>query len=148
MPAARWPALQNWATWPVVPHLEQRRRKASVRTSILLSVVPSSSTNEGGQGEARGDGDGDLDDAVARPGKDFVFAAEDTCDTTKLSKMGSDGGLQQVDGDACEANGGDGVAGSPAVDQGAVAGRPGDAGGGTLALARCRRFHPQKLEDP
>ncbi len=77
-----------------------------------------------------------MDDAVARPGKDLVFAAEDTCDTTKLSKMGSDGGLGQVSGDACEANSGDGVAGSPAVDQGAVAGRPGDAGGeaGQVAL--------------
>jgi hypothetical protein len=52
-PAARWPALQNWATWPVVPHLEQRRRKASVWTSILLSVVPSSSTKETKAGKAK-----------------------------------------------------------------------------------------------
>ena len=29
-PAARRPALQNWATCPVVPQREQRRRKASV----------------------------------------------------------------------------------------------------------------------
>jgi hypothetical protein len=30
--------------------------------------------------------------------------------------MGSDGGLGKVGGDAREANGGDGVAGSPAID--------------------------------
>ena len=77
-----------------------------------------------------------MDDAVARPGKDLVFAAKNTCDTTKLSKMGSDGGLGQVSGDARETNGGDGVAGSLAIDQGAVTGRPGDAGGeaGQVAL--------------
>jgi hypothetical protein len=45
-PAARRPARQNWATWPVVPHLEQRRREAPVWTSILLSVQPSASTSE------------------------------------------------------------------------------------------------------
>ena len=44
-PAARRPARQNWATWPVVLHLEQRRREASVWTSILLSVQPSASTS-------------------------------------------------------------------------------------------------------
>jgi hypothetical protein len=38
-------------------------------------------------------------------------------------------GFGQVGGDAGEANGGDGFAGRPAKDQGAVAGRPGDAGG-------------------
>ncbi len=45
-PAARRPARQNWATWPVVPHLEQRQREASVWTSIPLSVQPSASTSE------------------------------------------------------------------------------------------------------
>ncbi len=58
------------------------------------------------------------------------------CNTTKLSKMGSDDGLREVNGDACEANGGDGVAGRPDEDQAAIAGRPGDTGGeaGQVAL--------------
>ncbi len=76
-----------------------------------------------------------MDDAGARPGKDFVFAMEDTCDMIKLSKMGSDGGLWQVNGDAGEAYDGEGVSGRPAVDQGAVAGRPGDAGGEAVQVA-------------
>ncbi len=45
-PAVQRPARQNWATWPVVPHLEQRQREVSVCTSILLSVQPSASTSE------------------------------------------------------------------------------------------------------
>ncbi len=45
-PAARRPALQNWATCPVFPHLEQRRREASEWTTIRLSVQPSASTSE------------------------------------------------------------------------------------------------------
>ncbi len=46
-PAARRPAWQNWATWPVVPHLEQRRREASVWTSILMSSASTSETKAG-----------------------------------------------------------------------------------------------------
>ena len=61
--------------------------------------------------------------------------------------MGSDGGLGKVGGDAREANGGDGVAGSPAIDQGAITGRPGDAGGEagqlTLMLLCCEENQAQ-----
>jgi hypothetical protein len=53
VPAAGWPALKNWATCPVVPHLEQQRPKASVWISILLFVVPSASTKETKAGRAK-----------------------------------------------------------------------------------------------
>jgi hypothetical protein len=46
----------------------------------------------------------------------------------KLCKKCPDGRVWQVGGDAGEADGGDGVTGRPAVDQGTVAGHPGDAG--------------------
>ncbi len=62
-----------------------------------------------------------MDNAIARPGENFVFAVKDTRDTPELSEMGSDSSFRQVCGDALEANGGDGATGRPAVDQGAVA---------------------------
>jgi hypothetical protein len=71
--------------------------------------------NEGGQGKARGDGgDGDVDNACARPGENFVLAAENARGMPKLSKMC----FRQVGRDAGEAASSDGVAGRPAVDQG------------------------------
>jgi hypothetical protein len=42
--------------------------------------------------------------------------------------MCPDGRVGQVGGDTCEADGGAGITGRPALDQGAIAGRPGDAG--------------------
>jgi hypothetical protein len=79
---------------------------------LVRCAVIASSTKETKAGRAtRGDDDGDVDDAVARPGEDFVFATTDTCDTSKLREVGSDSG-RQVGGDAGEADSGDGVAGT------------------------------------
>ncbi len=84
--------------------------------------------DKSGQGEARGDGDGDVDDALARPGENLIFAAKDLRNAAELGKMCPDGHVGQVGGDAGEAHSGADVTGRPAVDQGAVAGHPEDAG--------------------
>jgi hypothetical protein len=107
-------------------------------------------------GQSPGDSNGDVDNAIACPGENFVLAAKDTSNAAKLSKMCSDGGIRQVGRDASEVEGGDGVAGCPAIDGGVVADLPGDTSNeaiqitpgvaaGILAQARCRQFHPQKL---
>ena len=80
--------------------------------------------DKSGQGEARGDGDGDVDDALARPGENLIFAAKDLPNAAELGKMCPDGRVGQVGGDAGEPDSGAGVTGRPAVDQGAVAGLP------------------------
>jgi hypothetical protein len=48
--------------------------------------------------------------------------------------MLSDDGVRQRGGDASEANGGDGVAGRPAVDEGAAVSGPRDAGGEAVKM--------------
>jgi hypothetical protein len=55
--------------------------------------------------------------------------------------MCPDGRVGQVDGDAGEADGGDGLAGHPVVDQDAAAGRPGEA----LELLRKKENQAQQL---
>jgi hypothetical protein len=80
--------------------------------------------DKSGQGEARGDSNGDLDDALARPGKNLIFAAKDLPNAAELGNMCPDGRVGQVGGDAGEPDSGAGVTERPAVDQGAVAGLP------------------------
>jgi hypothetical protein len=63
--------------------------------------------------------------------------------------MLSDGGVRQRGGDAGEADGGDGVARRPAVDEGAAASGPRDAGGEAveipLMLVGCEEGQSEKL---
>jgi hypothetical protein len=84
-------------------------------------------SDEGWQGEARGDGDGEVNYSVRRLSERLVLAAEKTSDAAKLGKVLANGGIRKGDGDASEANGGRRIAWSPAVDQGVAAGGPGDA---------------------
>ncbi len=95
------------------------------------------------QREPRGDGDGDVGDAVGRPGENLVLAPEDTRNAAKLAEVLPDGGVGQRGGDAGEADGGDGVARRPAVDEGAAASGPRDAGGEAvkvpLVLVGCEK---------
>ncbi len=90
-----------------------------------------------------------MGDTVGRPGEYFVLASEDTCNAAKLAEVLSDGGVWQRGGDACEADGGDGVARRPAVDEGAAASGPRDAGGEAvkipLVLVGCEESQPEKL---
>jgi len=79
------------------------------------------------QGEARGDGDGEVNYPVRRLSEGLVLAAEKTSDAAKLGKVLANGDIREGDGDAGEANGGRRIAWSPAVDQGVAAGGPGDA---------------------
>ena len=84
-------------------------------------------SNKSWQGEARGDGDGEVNYSVRRPSERLVLAAEKTSDGAELGEVLTDGGIRKGDGDAGEANGGRRIAWSPAVDQGVAAGGPGDA---------------------
>ncbi len=104
-------------------------------TNILLSVQPSASTSETKAGSVPGgDGDGDVGDAVGRTGENLVLAAEDTRDTAELAEVLSDDGVRQRGGDAGEADGGDGVARRPAIDEGGAASGPRDAGGEAVKI--------------
>ena len=102
--------------------------------SLFCAAICIDQRDKGGQREPRGDGDGDVGDTVGSPCEDFVFASENTCNAAELAKMLSDGGVWQRGGDAGEADGGDGVARRPAVDEGATASGPRDAGGEAVKI--------------
>jgi hypothetical protein len=102
--------------------------------SLVCAAICINQRNKGGQCEPRGDGDGDVGDTVGRPGENFVLASENTRNAAELAKMLSDDGVRQRGGDAGETNGGDGVAGRPAVDEGAAASGPRDAGGEAVKI--------------
>ena len=114
--------------------------------SLVCAAICINQRNKGGQCEPRGDGDGDVGDTIGRPGENFVLAPENTRNAAELAKMLSDDGVRQRGGDAGEANGGDGVAGRPAVDEGAAASGPRDAGGEAvkvpLVLVGCEEGQP------
>ena len=93
-----------------------------VHTSIRVGQ-----SDESWQSEASGDGDGEMNYSIRRPGKGLVLTAEKAGDAAKLGEMLADGGIREGDRNASEANGGRGIAWSPAVDQGVAAGGPGDA---------------------
>ncbi len=117
--------------------------------SLVCAAICINQRNEGGQCEPRGDGDGDVGDTIGRPGEDFVLAPENTRNVAELAKMLSDGGVRQRGGGGGEANGGDGVARRPAVDEGAAASGPRDAGGEAvkipLVLVGSEECQPEKL---
>jgi hypothetical protein len=114
--------------------------------SLVCAAICIDQRDKGGQREPGGDGDGDVGDAVGRPGEDLVFAAEDPRNAAKLAKMLPDGGIGQRGGDAGEADGGDGVARRPSIDEGAAASGPRDAGGEAvkvpLVLVGCEKGQP------
>jgi hypothetical protein len=88
-------------------------------------------------------------DTVGHPGEYFVLASEDTCNAAKLAEVLSDGSVWQRGGDVGEADGCDGVARRPALDEGAAASGPRDAGGKVvkipLVLVGCEESQPEKL---
>ncbi len=102
--------------------------------SLVCAAICINQRNKGRQCEPRGDSDGDVGDTVGRLGENFVLASENTRNAAELAKMLSDDGVRQRGGDAGETNGGDGVAGRPAVDEGAAARRPRDAGGEAVKI--------------
>jgi len=79
------------------------------------------------QSEARGDGDGKVDNTVRRLSERFVLAAEETSDAAELGEVLANGGIRKGDGNAGEADGGRRITWSPAVDKGVATGGPGDA---------------------
>jgi hypothetical protein len=117
--------------------------------SLVCAAICIDQRDKGGQREPRGDGDGDVGDTVGSPCEDFVFASENTCNAAELAKMLSDGGVRQRGRDAGEADGGEGVARRPAVDEGAAASGPRDAGGEAvkipLVLIGCEESQSEKL---
>ncbi len=94
---------------------------------LVRAAVGVDQQDKGWQGEPRGNGDGDMGDAIGRLGKDLVFASKHTGNAAKLAKVGPDGGIRQGGGDTSEADCGDGVARRPAIDESAPAGKPWDA---------------------
>jgi hypothetical protein len=117
--------------------------------SLVCAAICINQRNKGGQCEPRGDGNGDVGDTIGSPGENFVLAPENTRNAAELAKMLSDDGVRQRGGDAGEANGGDGVAGRPAVDEGAAASGPRDAGGEavkiSLVLIGCEENQAEEL---
>ncbi len=111
--------------------------------SLVCAAICINQRDKGGQREPGGDSDGDVGDAVGRPGKNLVLAPEDTHNAAKLAEVLPDGGVGQRGGDAGEA---DGVARRPAVDEGATASGPQDAGGEAvkvpLVLVSCEECQP------
>ena len=104
--------------------------------SLVCAVICIGLRDEGGQCEPRGDGDGDVGDTIGRPGEDLVFASENACNAAELAKV-------------LKADVGDGVARRPAVDEGAAASGPRDAGGEAVevppVLVSCEENQPEKL---
>ena len=117
--------------------------------SLVCTAICIDQRDKGGQREPGGDGDGDVGDAVGRPGEDLVLAAEDPRNAAKLAEVLPDGGVGQRGGDNSEADGGDGVARRPALDEGAAASEPRDAGGEAfkipLVLIGCEESQSEKL---
>ncbi len=117
--------------------------------SLVCAAICIDQRDKGWQREAGGDGDGDVGDAVGRPGENFVLAPEDMRNAAKLAEVLPDGSVWQRGGDAGEADGGDGVARRPAVDEGAAASGPWDAGGEAvkvpLNLVGSEECQPEKL---
>jgi hypothetical protein len=105
--------------------------------------------NESRKRESRSDGNGEVCNSIAGSCENLITAAEQARNAAKLRKMRPYGVIRERRWDACEADGGDSVARRPAVDQGPVAGGPGDAGGeaGEVAviLLRCEKCNPQEL---
>ncbi len=145
--AARRPARQNWATWPVVLHLEQRRWEASVWTSILLSVQPSASTSETKAGSVNPGATAMEMWAIplAALVKTLSLLWKTRVMRPNWLKCSLMGGVWQQGGDAGEADGGDSVARRP-VNEGATASGPRDAGGEAvkipLVLVGCEECQP------
>jgi hypothetical protein len=66
-------------------------------------------------------------DTIGRPGEGLVFAPVHASYAAELAKVLPDGSIRQRGGDAGEADGGDGVAWRPSIDEGAAASRPREA---------------------
>jgi len=96
--------------------------------SLVHTSVRVHQGDEGGQREARGDGDGQVCNAICSMGEHLVLAPKDPRNPAKLAEVAADRVVREDGGDASEADGGDGVAWCPAVDEGAPARGPGDAG--------------------
>ncbi len=70
--------------------------------SLVCAAICIDQRDKGGQREPGGDGEGDVGDAVGRPGEHLVLAPEDTRNAAKLAEVLSDGGVGQRGGDAGE----------------------------------------------
>jgi len=105
--------------------------------------------DEGMQRVARGDGDGKVGYPIGSVGENLIFAAKEACYMAKLAKVAANGVVRKDGGDTGEMDGGNGVTGGPAVDEGAPAGRPRDAGNEagkmTAALLGCEEGDEQQL---